>query len=343
MAKKVMTVLGEIAPERLGVVLPHEHLLWDQKCWAHKEPQELWEREKVRQPVGLANRGHVVYHCFDYLDNLCQTDLRVAIDEAKLFKLAGGGTICDVSTKGLGRDPRALYQIAVETGLNIVMGSAFYVVNSWTDEEKAMSEDQIKNAIVAEFAQGVGRTGVKPGILGEVGISDITNPVEVKNLRASGRAQRELGCPILIHTPIWGKEGTGILEILKEAGADMNRVALSHLDPTMEDYDYADSLAKKGAYIVYDQFGMYLMSYEGYFIPEDTLRIRTLKEQIRRGNLERIMISQDVCFKICLTKWGGHGYAHILENIVPRLRQEGITEEQIHTILIENPKRFLAW
>ena len=85
------------------------------------------------------------------------------------------------------------------------------------------------------------------------------------------------------------------------------------------------------------------MSYEGYFIPEDTLRIRTLKEQIRRGNLERIMISQDVCFKICLTKWGGHGYAHILENIVPRLRQEGITEEQIRTILVENPKRFLAW
>ena len=111
----------------------------------------------------------------------------------------------------------------------------------------------------------------------------------------------------------------------------------------MEDYDYADSLAKRGAYIVFDQFGMELMTYEGTFLPSDELRIRTVQEQIRRGNLEHILLSHDVAFKICLTRWGGFGYAHILENIVPRLRQKGISQEQIDTILIENPKRFLAW
>ena len=131
--------------------------------------------------------------------------------------------------------------------------------------------------------------------------------------------------------------------MLKASGADLSKVALSHLDPTMADYDYADSLAKRGAYIVYDQFGMELMTYEGVFLPSDEMRIRTVQEQIRRGHLRNILLSHDVAFKICLTRWGGFGYAHILENIVPRLRQKGLSQPEIDTILIENPKRFLAW
>jgi phosphotriesterase-related protein len=340
---KAVTVLGEVNPDSLGVVLPHEHLLWDQKCWGHPAPQELGDREEFSKPVSLENRGKVVYHCFDYFDNLCQTDVEVAVAEAKLFRYAGGGTICDVSSAGLGRDPKALYRIAVDTGLHIVMGSALYVAGSWTEEEKKRSPQDIKKVLLGEFLDGVGPMKVKPGVLGEVGISDIRNPHEVKSLQGSAMAQKQIGCPILIHTPIWEKEGNAILDVLQEAGADPRRVALSHLDPTMADYDYADSLAKRGSYIVYDQFGMYLMSTEGIMIPSDNERITTLKEQIRRGNLKNILISQDVCFKILLTRWGGHGYAHILENIVPRLRREGISEEQIHTILVENPRRFLSW
>jgi phosphotriesterase-related protein len=340
---KAVTVLGEVNPDSLGVVLPHEHLLWDQKCWGHPAPQELGDREEFSKPVSLENRGKVVYHCFDYFDNLCQTDVEVAVAEARLFRYAGGGTICDVSSAGLGRDPKALYRIAVDTGLHIIMGSALYVAGSWTEEEKKRSPQDIKKVLLGEFLDGVGPMKVKPGVLGEVGISDIRNPHEVKSLQGSAMAQKQIGCPILIHTPIWEKDGNAILDVLQEAGADPRRVALSHLDPTMADYDYADSLAKRGSYIVYDQFGMYLMSTEGIMIPSDNERITTLKEQIRRGNLKNILISQDVCFKILLTRWGGHGYAHILENIVPRLRREGISEEQIHTILVENPKRFLSW
>jgi phosphotriesterase-related protein len=291
----------------------------------------------------MENRGKVVYHAFDYYDNLCQTDVDIAIAEAKLFRYAGGGTICEVSSAGLGRDAKALYRVAVETGLHIVMGSALYVASSWNEDEKKRTPQEIKKVLLNEFLNGVGPMKVKPGILGEVGISDIKNPFEVKSLQGSALAQKEIGCPILIHTPIWEKEGNAILDVLKDGGADLSKVALSHLDPTLADYNYADSLAKRGAYIVYDQFGMYLMSTEGRFIPSDNERIWALKEQISRGNLKHILISQDVCFKILLTKWGGHGYAHILENIVPRLRQDGFTEEQINTILIENPKRFLSW
>ena len=343
MSEKVITVSGPISPDDLGIVLPHEHLMWDQLCWVHEEPPELQEREQYRQKISLKNRGKVIYHAFNYRDNLFQTDLNIAISEVTKFKMAGGRTICDVTTRSLGRDPEALSKISITAGLNVIMGCGNYIADSWSEEEKKLTEEEIKNGILYEFENGAGTTGIKPGILGEVGISDIANPIEIKNLRASGMAQRELGCPMIIHTPIWKKEGNTILDILEDTVVDMNKIALSHLDPTMSDYDYADSLAQRGAYIVYDQFGMHLMTYEGWFLPSDNDRIKTIKEQIDRGNLKHILISQDVCFKILLTQWGGHGYAHIIENIVPRLRKTGITEEQIHTILVENPKRFLSW
>ncbi len=343
MGARITTVRGDIAPEALGRTLTHEHLVWDATCWAHPAPRELGLAEQVRQPVRLDNRGHVIYHNFYYLDNLVQMDAGVAVEEARKFRLAGGSTICDVTNIGIGRDPRVLYRVSVETGLNIVMGAGRYVESSWSPADMSKSAEDLKSEIVSEFRDGVGSQSIRPGILGEIGVSDVARPLEVKNLTASAMAQKELGCPMLIHTPIWEKQGNRILDILAQAGADVRKVALSHLDPTMEDYDYADSLAKRGAYIVYDQFGMELMTYEGTFLPSDEMRIRTVLEQIRRGNLEHILLSHDVAFKICLTRWGGFGYAHILENIVPRLRQKGLSQEQIDTILIENPKRFLAW
>ena len=351
MSARITTVRGDIPPEALGRTLAHEHLVWDATCWAHPEPQELGLAAQVRQPVRLDNRGHVIYHNFFYRDNLVQMDVGIAVEEARRFRQAGGSTICDVTNIGIGRDPRALYRISVETGLNIVMGAGRYVESSWSAADAAKSVEELKREIVAEFRDGVGGVGggpgavqaIRPGVLGEIGVSDVSRPLEVKNLTASALAQKELGCPMLIHTPIWEKHGNRILDILTRAGADARKIALSHLDPTMEDYDYADSLAKRGAYIVYDQFGMELMTYEGSFLPSDEMRIRTVQEQIRRGHLRNILLSHDVAFKICLTRWGGFGYAHILENIVPRLRQKGISQEQIDTILIENPRRFLAW
>ena len=107
----------------------------------------------------MENRGRVVYHAFDYRDNLRQTDVDVAITEAKLFRLAGGGTICDVSSAGLGRDPKALYRIAVETGLHIIMGSALYVASSWSEEEKKRTPQEIKKILVGEFLEGLGPCG----------------------------------------------------------------------------------------------------------------------------------------------------------------------------------------
>ena len=89
----------------------------------------------------------------------------------------------------------------METGLNIVMGAALYVAGSWTEEEKRRSPEEIKRVLLADFTNGIGPMRVKPGILGEVGISNVDNPLEVKSLQGSAMAQKQIGCPVLIHTP----------------------------------------------------------------------------------------------------------------------------------------------
>jgi phosphotriesterase-related protein len=215
----------------------------------------------------MENRGHVVYHPFQYHDNLCLSDIDIAIDEVKKFRAVGGNALCDVTTESLGRDPEAQYRISQATDVHIIMGTAFYVESSWTDKEKDMSVNEMKQKIMNEFENGVGQMMIKPGILGEIGISDIQNPHEIQSLKASGMVQHELGCPVMVHTPIWEKEGNKILDIIEESGGDSRRVVLSHLDPTMHDLDYADSLAKRGAFIEYDLFDTHIMSYESHMIP----------------------------------------------------------------------------
>ena len=153
---------------------------------------------------------------------------------------------------------------------------------------------------------------------------------------------------LTIHTPIWDKISNKILDILEKENIDLNRVVLGHCDPKMDDFKYTDSLAKRGAYIEFDEFGMHFKTSlggcgGGKFLPCDNERIYNIKKHIEAGNLERILISHDVCLKIQLTKYGGFGYAHILKNIVPRFLKEGITMEEINKILIENPKRILSF
>lgn len=344
--KKVITVQGEICSEDLGITLMHEHLLLDQSVWGNPEPEETSLKYKYRQNITLQNYSDLIYNGFYYKDNLRLTDVNDAINEAKLFRDEGGCTIVDVTNIGLGRDPKALYKISIETGLNIVMGCGNYVGGSWNEADKKRSEDQIAEDIVREFNNGVGTTGIKPGIIGEIGISDIRNPLEIKGLRGASRAQKEIGCGLTIHTPIWDKVGHAILDVLEEENVPLEKIILSHCDPKMGDFEFLDSLAKRGAYIEFDEFGMHTitpLADGGMFLPCDNERIENVVKHIKAGNIERILISHDVCLKILTTKYGGFGYGHILKNIVPRFLRAGLTSEQINMILIENPKRILSF
>src|SRR6266481_6656659 len=126
LAGQAQTVLGPIAGEAMGITLPHEHLLIDFEVM-FREPATGAERGLSRQPVSLANLGWVRHHFSSNLDNLQLLDETVARDEALLFKHAGGQTFVDPTNRGLARDPLALARVARATGLNIIMGSGYYV------------------------------------------------------------------------------------------------------------------------------------------------------------------------------------------------------------------------
>ena len=267
--------------------------------------------------------------------------LLYSIKEVLKFKKSGGKTIVDLTLKNIGRDPVGLLKISEKTGLNIIMGSGYYVFSSWSDNYKKKSEKQLAKEIINEFSNGVDNTNIKPGIIGEVGISDIYNSLELKNIKASALAQKEIDCALNFH--ITTKDGHKLLDILEDIGADLDKVILSHCDYTLKDPDYHDSLAKRGAYIEYDSFGVEIMGYNGEFTSSDGERIEAILAQILKGNLNKILISHDISFKMFLTKWGGFGYSHIINNIIPRMLKRGITKEMIDLITIENPKEVFSF
>jgi len=338
----IQTVKGRIAPEQLGKTMTHEHFLWDQRCWWKGEPDELSLREFVHQEVKIENLGMLRYHAHQNLDNIVQLNVALAIEEASFFKMAGGSSIVDATSIGIGRAPEALLAISEMTGLNVIMGAGYYVSASHPAEIRNLDKFRIAEKIINEFNKGVKDTGIKPGIIGEIGVADVNNPEEVKVLQAAAIAHKEVGAPIFIHPPIFETKGHEILDILESEGADPAKVVMCHCDPTLDKPEYHDSIAKRGAYIEYDQFGLEIMALEGFFLPRDIERIRAIQRQIVNGNLTKIVISQDVCFKTCLIKYGGWGYGHILRDIIPLMRKEGFTDNDLDAILIENPKRILG-
>ncbi|MCL4385731.1 MAG: hypothetical protein M1326_05395 [Cyanobacteria bacterium] len=343
MTKKIMTVCGAIDSENLGVTLPHEHILIDlRSSWKGFGDNDK-NNELFKESIKLNNRGKVVYNTFNFIENMYHLNINDAIKELNEFKEAGGCSVVDVTSCGLGRDPKMLYKVSKKTGLNILMGAGNYASFVWTEEMKKRSIEDIKNEILNDFENGVTELKIKPGVIGEIGIWDFTNDLEIKSLIAAAKAQKIINCALFIHPPIWETFGNNILDILEKEKVNLNKVVLCHCDPTLENYDYHDSLAKRGAFIEYDLWGAEFMSYEGWFLPSDGDRIKAVKEQIKRSNLNRILFSYDACFKISFKKWGGFGYTHIIENIIPRLKQAGISDEQINQIIIENPKNLLSF
>ncbi len=224
---RVQTVLGIIDADSLGVTLPHEHLLIDLSCY-FVEPTEATEKRLAHQPITLENLVWVKTHPDNHADNLRLTDEQLAIKEALLYKWAGGDTIVELTPIGIARDPLGLARIARATGLNVVMGAGYYVGATHPLELAAKTEEEISEGIVRDIMVGVGDTGVRAGIIGEIGCSTPLTDSERKVLRASAAAQRRTGAALNIH-PTMSEDGVlESIKILGDAGADLSRTVISH-------------------------------------------------------------------------------------------------------------------
>src|SRR5262249_21923229 len=189
-AGHVQTVLGPIAPEAMGITLPDEHLLIDFKVM-FAEPAAASEKGRAWEPVSLGNLGWVRQNFNANLDNLRLTDERVAIDEIRLFQQAGDATVVDPTPVTLARDPPALARIARATGLNVVMGSGYYVAASHPLDMDRRGVDSLAREMIADVTMGAGESGVRAGLLGEIGTTYPWTANEQKVLRAAIAAQRE--------------------------------------------------------------------------------------------------------------------------------------------------------
>ncbi len=358
--KRATTVLGPVPAAALGVTLTHEHLLFDQVRYATQS--SVPEEEKFADAtVEMHHLGALRRNAGLIPDNARVDDPDLAAREAAEFRRVGGGTIVDVSCNGLGRDPVGLHQIAKETGLNIITCSGYYKAAGHPPDLAERSSEDVAAEFVKELSEGIGSTGIRAGVIGEIGtgqplymvprqVWDLTDlpdvlPNEEKVLRAAGLAQAETGAPVSVHTYNYrpNRLAHHALDILADAGADLERVAICHLD-TRPDPDYVASIADRGAFVEFDTFGIESYTDSNFSqMARDTDRIELVVETIERGYVDHILMSHDVCWKTLLVEYGGWGYAHISKHIEPRLRDAGVTDQQIRTMRVSNPARWLVY
>ena len=345
---KVQTVLGPIEPEAMGITLPHEHLLTDLTP-VFTPPDTASDRGRAYEKVGMSNLSWLRYHPYQNIDNVQLLDETEAIAEALLFKSAGGGCVVECTINGIARDPNGLARVARATGLHVLMGSGYYTAPSHGPEVAAQSEEDIVEEIVADLTVGVGSTGIKSGFIGEIGCSWPLDENERKVLRAAATAQQMTGACLSVHPGRNSASPFEIVDILGNCGVDLGRVIMCHIDVRLRAPGDRLKLAKTGCCLEYDVFG-----WEGHFpsywtaddfmdMPNDTGRIYEIRDLIDAGFVAQILISHDVCRKTALSCYGGWGYAHILQYVVPMMRQRGFEQEQIDALIKDNSQRMFRF
>ena len=310
MAARVTTVTGPIPPERIGFTLLHEHT----SCSPELAPMR------------------VELHDFTF-------DAELMTGELHDYRRRGGSCLVDVTSAGLGRDPVWLRNLATRTGVYVVMGAGWYRESHYPPEAAIdrRSVDQLADEICAEVAHGVAGTGVRPGIIGEIGTDHAwVSALEERVHRAAARASRETGLAIVTHS-MSSQVGLAQVRIFEEEGVDPARVVIGHADSVL-DLDYYLALLDRGVSLSFDQLGR-----PGeYRAAAEVQLVELIVELLERGFANRIVLSQDVYSNAQLRSYGGPGYSYVAQHFLPHLRTAAVGEGEIATMTIENPRRILT-
>jgi phosphotriesterase-related protein len=335
----VQTVLGPIDPAELGITLAHEHLWMDSTplLAVHGYPTT------ALGPWDAAIAAEARWNPGAHPDNYRLTDVDAAVEELEPYVHAGGRSIVELTPPSLGRDPRRVREIAQRAGIHVVLGAGHYLEQVHEPWVAAASETAIARRLIAEVRDGVSDTGIRPGVFGEIGTSDPVRPGEAHVLRAVAAASAETGLAISVHLHPWGHEGAAVLDILVAAGADPERVILGHLNTAIDEPADLRALADQGATLGFDLFGFdHSLMGQGRWPPSDRDVAAMILGLAGDGFADRIVLGQDVGVRTRLRRWGGWGYAHLLEHVVPVMRELGIGDDALDDILVKNPARLLS-
>ncbi|HYH92357.1 MAG TPA: hypothetical protein VD763_04280 [Candidatus Saccharimonadales bacterium] len=307
----VQTVLGPIEPDALGFTLPHEHT--QIALWHIESRWDYWQLTR---------------------------DAPVILEELAAYRDAGGSALVDLTVDGVGRDPEWLVGIARASGLHLVMGCGWYRTAYYPAEVRIdrRSVDDLADELVREATDGVGATGVRPGIIGEIGTDKPWLSAQEERVhRAAARAARATGLAITTHG-VLSPVGREQLRVFEEEGADPARVAIGHAD-SWPHLDHLLSIVETGASVEFDFLGMTFTAQERHGEPRI---IDLLRELLSRGHVDRVLLSQDVCHDAQLRRYDGNGYTYLADTFLPRLREAGVSDAEIETMTVANPRRLLT-
>jgi predicted metal-dependent phosphotriesterase family hydrolase len=307
----IQAVRGPVEPGEVGFTLPHEHTAI-----------ALWH---------IANR-------WDYWE--LRRDEPVIAAELRAFIDAGGSCLVDLTMPGVGRDPAWLVGLSEATGLHLVMGTGWYREAYYPAEARIdrRTVDDLADEIVREATEGVGDSRVKAGIIGEIGTDKPWLSAQEERVhRAAARAARRTGLAITTHA-VQSAVGLDQLTVFEAEGADPSRVVIGHADSN-PDPAYHRAIVERGASVEFDFLGMSFTPLERH---GEGRIVESICDLLAAGHVERILLSQDVCHDSQLRHYGGNGYTYLADSFLPRLREAGVSDDEIRTITIENPRRLLT-
>jgi len=320
----INTVSGSVPSEQLGMTLIHEHFLFGFPGW----------------------QGDVTLGPFDR--HAC---IEAGLKMADAVKEQGVTTLVDATPNECGRDVELLREISEKSGLTILCSSGYYFEGEGAPPYFKLRSQlgdgtaQIYEMFKMEVTNGIEGTGIKPAVLKVASGRDVITDYERMFFKAAARVSKEDGIPIITHTQE-GKLGPEQADLLIAEGADPKRIMIGHIGGST-DIDYLLRVLEKGVYIGFDRFGV-----EGVGgTPPDSRRLACLIGLLGLGYADRIMIShdfvnywlgrQDVSDIIGLVMPNYH-ITHIFKDILPALKKAAVGDDRIMTLLIGNPRRFLA-
>jgi phosphotriesterase-related protein len=334
----IHTVLGPIDAAALGPTTMHEHLLSDLRLWSRPSAEPPPDGDRVHPGV----LGYLRWNALSMPDNLLLDDPDEAIAELQALHAAGGRALVDLTLEGMGRRLEELPRIARESGVTICVGCGWYVEEAQPDWVRTADEDQLADRMIADLNDGIGDTGIRPALIGEIGTNHPPTESEWRVLRAAGRAGAETGAAVNVHLSWRGADGVEILETLVAAGLPAERVILSHMDERL-DRGYHKAVAEAGAVLEYDTFGSdFLYGTPAARNPSDAERLDMTAWLLSEGHGDQLVIACDTWTKANLRRNGGFGYEHLFKRIVPALTGYcGADAATVERILVGNPRRLL--
>ena len=316
----VQTVRGPVDASKLGFTLPHEHVFAGSAGVLQTWPELFGGRTAFRNRV---------------------------VEKLKTAKAEGVDTIVDVTPADIGRDVRFMQEVSRLSRMQIVVCTGHWLYPSLS--MAARSVEELTEFFVREIERGIDGTDIKPGVIKVATDREGVTPFLEKSLRAAARASKATGIPVTTHTYAVGKGGEKQAEIFEAEGLSPSVVCLGHSDET-DDMNYLTGLAKRGYTIGMDHLTSGLRGPSSGLLSWQQ-RAESVKKLIDAGLTEKVFLSNDWYFGLSIAATGAmdalekinpDGMLFNTRKTIPYLKQLGVTDQQIRTITVENPRRFLG-